>query len=89
MIGKVLVNEKNHLEFEITNLTMAELLRNFLWEDSSVKFAAWKRDHPIHPAILVIKTEGKTAKKALEDCLARIDKLSEKTLAEFKKSVKK
>jgi len=89
MIAKVLKNDKNHVEFEITNLTIAELLRKFLWEDSAVKFAAWKREHPSKNPIFIVKTEGKTAKKAITDCLERIDKLSDKVLNEFKKSIKK
>lgn len=89
MIAKVLKNEKNHLEIEISNLTMAELIRKYLWEDPAVKFAAWKRDHPTKNPVLIVKTEGKTAKKAISDCISRIDKLSDKILNDFKKTVKK
>ena len=86
MIAKVLKNEKNHIEMEIENPTMAELMRVFLWQDDSVTFAAWKRDHPTKHTVLIVKTEGKTAKKALEDCIERIDKLSDKVLDSFKKT---
>ena len=89
MITKVLKNEKNHVELEIANLTIAELIRAQLWEDSSVKFAAWKRDHPTKNPILIVRTEGKSALKAISDCIARIDKLADKILDEVKKSVKK
>ena len=89
MIIKVLKNEKNHAEIEIANLTIAELIRKFLWEDDSVKFAAWKKDHPTKNPVLIVKTEGKTAKKAIQDCIERIDKLSDKILDNFKKSIKK
>ena len=85
MIVKVLKDEKNHLEVEIANVTIAELVRNVLWEDSSVTAAAWKREHPTKNPVLIIKTDGKAAKKALADCLERITKLNEKVLAEVKK----
>jgi len=89
MITKVLKNEKNHVELEIANLTIAELIRAQLWEDPSVKFAAWKRDHPTKNPVLIVRTEGKTTKKAISDCITRVDKLADKILDEFKKSVKK
>lgn len=85
MIGKVLKNEKNHLELEITNLTVAELLRNYLWEDSSVTIAAWRRDHPTKSPILILKTEGKDAKKVLLDTIERIEKATDKIRTEVKK----
>jgi len=86
MITKILKNEKNHIEVEISNASIAELIRSFLWQDDSVKVAAWKRDHPTKSPILIVKTDGKTAKKAIEDCIERIEKMNEKVLEEFKKS---
>jgi DNA-directed RNA polymerase subunit L len=88
MISKILKNEKNHVEVEIENPTIAELMRNFLWQDETVKFAAWRRDHPTKYPVLIVKTEGKTAKKAIEDCIERIDKLSDKVLDSFKSAKK-
>jgi len=85
MIIKVLKNEKNHLEIEIDNLTVAELLRNTLWEDDSVTVASWKREHPTKNPVLIVTTEGKTAKKALTDCIERVEKLAEKVEEELKK----
>ena len=84
MIAKILKNEKNHLEIEIENPTIAELIRSFLWQDDSVKIASWKREHPTKNPVLIIKTDGKTAEKALEDCIERIDKLNDKVLGAFK-----
>ena len=84
MIVNILKNEKNHIEIEITNATIAEVIRSFLWQDDSVKLAAWKREHPTKNPILIVKTEGKTAKKAVEDCIERLDRLSDKMLDEFK-----
>ncbi len=85
MIVKVLKNEKDHLEVEISNVTVAELVRSSLWDDNSVTAAAWKRDHPTKNPVLIVKTDGKSAKKALTDALERITKLNSKVLAEVKK----
>ena len=85
MISKVLKNEKDHLEVELDNLTVAELVRTALWDDSAVTATAWKREHPTKKPVLIIKTSGKSAKKVLEDCLERLSKLNDKTMAEAKK----
>ena len=85
---KVLKDEKEYLEVDINSLTMAELLRNDLWEDSSVQIAAWKRDHPSKNPILIIKTKGKSAKKVLQECIERLSKVNDKVVDEFKKSIK-
>ena len=84
MITKILKNEKNHIEVGIANPTIAELIRVTLWQDSAVKIAAWKRDHPTKSPVLIVKTEGKTAKKALEDCIERVEKMNDKVLDAFK-----
>ena len=89
MIVKVLKNEKDNLEVEIANVTVAELVRSELWNDSSVTAAAWKRDHPTKNPILIVKTDGKSAKKVLTESLERLSKLNEKVVAETKKAVKK
>jgi len=83
---KILKNDKQELEVEIGNLTIAELLRNYLNEDSSVRFAAWKREHPSKAPVLNIKTNGKSAKKALQDAISKAGKDTAKLLAEFKKA---
>jgi len=83
---KILKNEKQELIVEIGNLTIAEILRVYLNQDDSVKFAAWRREHPSKPAILNIKTSGKTAKKALQDAISAIEKDSSKLLQEFKRA---
>ena len=89
MIVKVLKHDKNHLEIELSNLTVAELVRNELWEDSSVSVAAWKKEHPTKNPVLVIKTDGKSGQKALTDCLERIEKKNKKLMDEAKKALKK
>jgi DNA-directed RNA polymerase subunit L len=83
---KILKDDKNELKAEIGNLTVVEILRVYLNEDSSVSLAAWKREHPSKNPVLHIKTSGKTAKKALQDAISSIEKDTEKVLEEFKKA---
>lgn len=82
---KVIKAEKNELEIELNNLTVAELLRNVLWQDSATEFAAWKREHPTKNPHLVLKTKGKIAKKVLLDTLTSTQKTLSQLTKEFKK----
>ncbi len=82
---KVLKSEKDEIEVELENLTMAELLRVYLNKDSAVSFTAWKRAHPTEKPVLVVKTKGKTAKKAINDAVNSITKDLDKVLNDFKK----
>jgi len=81
----VLKNEKNEIEAEIENLTIAEILRVYLNKDSAVTFAAWKREHPTKRPILKVNTKGKTAKKAVDDAVSAITKDLDKFESDFKK----
>jgi DNA-directed RNA polymerase subunit L len=81
----ILNDSKEELEVEIDSLTLAELLRVYLNKDSSVTFAAWKRDHPTKKPILAIKTKGKTPKKAINDAISSITKDLDKVEEDFKK----
>ncbi len=83
---KIIKDEKNNLEIEIENQTVAELLRTYLNQDSSVELGAWKKEHYSKPLILKITTNGKTAKKALQDAIAKIQKELSKYKNEFKKA---
>lgn len=82
---KILKSDKNEIEVEIDNLTIAEVLREYLHKDSSVEFAAWKRDHPSKSSILKVETKGKTAKKAIEDAVNAIVKDADKLVSDVKK----
>lgn len=82
---KVLKDEKDELHLEIDNLTIAELLRSYLWQDDATVLAAWQRDHPSKNPILVLHTKGKTAKKVLQDTIDKIQSTNSKLLSEFKK----
>lgn len=83
---KVLKNEKNELEVQVDNLTIVEVLREYLHKDSSVEFAAWKREHPNEAPVLRIETKGKTAKKALNDAIDSVSKEANKLVAVVKKA---
>lgn len=83
---KYLKQEKNEAEIELDNLTIAEVLRNYLIKDEQVEFAAWRREHPSKNPVLKIKTKGKSVKKALQDASKQIEKEADSLLKEFKKS---
>ena len=83
---KYLKEEKNNIEVQIDNQTVAEILRVYLNQDSEVELAAWRKEHYSKPIVLKIVTKGKTAKKALQDSIAKIKKELEKYSDEFKKS---
>ena len=82
----ILKDEKNELEFQVNNQTIAEILRVYLNEDSSVKLGAWKKEHYSKPIVLKIISEGKTPKKALQDAVSKIRKDMKKYEEEFKKA---
>jgi len=79
----ILKSSKDEIELQVGNLTIAELLRVYLNKDSSVSFAAWKREHPSEKAILNAKTKGKTAKKAISDAVVAITKDLDKIEKDF------
>ena len=82
---KILNDSKEEIEVEIENPTLVEILRVYLNKDSSVTFAAWKREHPIKTPVLLVKTKGKTAKKAVNDAVNAITKDLDKLEVDFKK----
>lgn len=81
----ILKNTKDELEAEIESLTIAEILRVYLNKDGNVSFAAWRRDHPSKRPTLLVKTKGKTAKKAVNDAVSAITKDLDKLETDFKK----
>ncbi len=85
---KIIKDEKDQLIIEMSNQTVAEILRVYLNEDPAVELAAWKRTHPEKPIQFEIRTKGKSAKKALDDAASAIEKETSKVLDEFRKSVK-
>lgn len=83
---KILLNEKDEMEVELENVTLAEILRVYLNKDNSVTFAAWKRVHPTEKPVLKFKTKGKTTKKAIGDAVKEIVKELDKVESDFSKA---
>lgn len=81
---KVLKDSKQEAEIQFDNLTITEILRVYLNKDSSVTLAVWKREHPTKNPVLLIKTKGKTAKKAVQDAVSAIEKDLGKIESDFK-----
>jgi len=79
---KILKDEKNELDIEISSLTIAEVLRVYLNKEGA-KLAAWKRDHPTKNPILHIEADN--PKKLLKKAIATLEKKIDKTVDEFKK----
>ena len=82
---KILTSGKEEMEFSIDNLTLAEILKVYLNKDSGVTFAAWKRGHPTEDPIVKVKTNGKTAQKAVKDALGAVTKDIDRVLSDFSK----
>src|SRR3989344_4291712 len=85
---EVIRSEKNLLEFYIEGErhTFTNLLKSRLLEDKDVDFASYVLDHPTSSkAKFVLRTSGKTPKKALDDASKKI----EEDLDELEKLVKK
>ena len=81
----ILKESKDELEFEIDGLTIAEILKVYLNQDSSVEFAAWKQVHPTEKPIVLVRTKGKTAKKAVHDAINVITKELDRLEKDFDK----
>jgi len=82
---EILKGSKDEIEVRLPNITLVEILRVYLNKDDAVSFAAWKRDHPSEKPILKVQTKGKTAKKAIGDAVAAIEKDLNKIEESFKK----
>ena len=80
---EILKQDKESIEVQLDNLTLAEILRVYLNKDSDVKFAAWKRDHPTKNPIISVK--GKNPKKAIKDAVSAIVKDLDKIEKDFGK----
>ena len=79
---KILKDEKNELDVELSSLTIAEVLRVYLNKEGA-KLAAWNRDHPTKNPILHI--EADKPKALLKKAISALDKEIDKTVDEFKK----
>ncbi len=79
---KILKDENNELDIELSSLTIAEILRVYLNKEGA-KLAAWKRDQPTSNPILHI--EGDAPKKLLKNAITAIEKETDSIVDEFKK----
>lgn len=79
---KILKEEKEVLDVELGNLTVAELLRIYLNENGA-KLAVWKRDHPSKNPVLHV--EGSNPKKLVKDTIEKLSKEIDSFVDEFKK----
>jgi len=82
---KVLNESKEEIKLELESITLTEILKVYLNKDSAVTFVAWKRNHPTEKPVIVVKTKGKTVKKAINDAIGAITKDLDKIQADFKK----
>lgn len=82
---KVLSADKTSVDVEIDNLTVVEILRTYLNKESSVKLAAWKREHPSKSPVLHVETTSGDPKKIIKSAILAIEKDLKKYTDEFKK----
>ena len=82
---KVIESSKDEIKVGFGNLTIAEILRVYLNQDSGVVSAVWRRKHPTSKPVLLVRTKGKAAKKAIDDAVKQIVKDLEKIESDFKK----
>ncbi len=79
---KILKDEKDCLDIELNNLTVAEVLRVYLVKED-VKLAAWKRENPHANPVLHI--ESSNPKKALKSAIVALEKEVDTVVEDFKK----
>jgi len=81
---EIIKEDKNEIELKIDNLTIAEVLREVLYEKGA-DFAAWRIEHPSKPVIMRIHSNEKNVKKVISEAVAELSKKCEK----YKELVKK
>jgi len=74
--------EKNELDVQVDNVTIAEILRIYLSENGA-DFVAWKREHPSKPVVMKVKASN--VSKAVADAVALIKKDCSVLVNELKK----
>ncbi|MEK6875706.1 MAG: RpoL/Rpb11 RNA polymerase subunit family protein [Nanoarchaeota archaeon] len=82
---KFLNSSKDEIELEVGSLTLVEILRVYLNKDPNVSFASWRREHPTKNPVILVKTKGKTAKKAIDDAINSIEKDLDRFESDFRK----
>jgi len=79
---KVIKDEKNVLEIELSNLTIAEVLRVYLNKEGA-KLAAWKKEHQTKNPVLHVEADN--PKKLLKAAIKALEKKSTEQLTNYKK----
>ena len=87
---KVLENTKKRMIFEVKGAdhTLCNSLKKEMWNDSAVRAAAYRIDHPlVGIPKFVIETNGtKDASAVVKSAIGRLQKLNSDFLAAFKKA---
>ena len=71
---KYLVEEKNHIEFEIEDeeYSIPSVLKDILLENPEVEFATYIIGHPSRdPPKMILKTKKEDAKKVLKEAIKK------------------
>jgi DNA-directed RNA polymerase subunit L len=79
---KIVNEDKNSIDVEISSLTIAEILRVYANKEGA-KLAAWKKSHQTAPPVLHIEADN--PKKLLKNAIKALEKEIDNTVAEFKK----
>lgn len=88
---KVKINKiaKDTIEVEIEGMrhTIPNMLRQELWNDSSVSLAAYEKTHPYlgNPKLII---KGKNPKESLVEAIKRVESEFKKFEKEFSKAAK-
>ncbi len=64
--------DKQEAHLAIDNVTVAEILRVYLYQEG-VEFAAWRREHPSRPVSMVVKHSG-GVQKVIKQAIATLKK---------------
>lgn len=81
---EILKEDKSEIEFRIDNQTIAEVLREVLYEKGA-DFAAWRKEHPSKPVIMRVHSNEKSVKKVISEAIAELYKRCDS----YKEAVKK
>jgi DNA-directed RNA polymerase subunit L len=88
---EIIKNEKNDLKFYLIGErhTLPSLLKSRLLDDKSVEFVSYKLEHPLEDkSVFIVKTKGKSSKKALQDAVKEIQKELKEMGTSLKKALK-
>ena len=88
---KIIEDDKNRLVFEIKGVShgFCTMLKEKLLENSDVKIATYKVEHPlINIPKFLVETTGADPKKCVADAVKKLKSFVEKAQKDFKESLK-